>query len=131
MTRVGRACVRQGDPATDAFRDVPADSPRLVFVSSQDRLLLVSELFREFRLPTPIASDGAGVALTGGRRALRSHEGEWWALGPGFVQCLQDGVGGLGSRDAVPAIDDEEGDAADAVRPGLRLVGAHCVGVAI
>ena len=28
------------DPAADAFRDVPADSPRLVFVSSQDRLAI-------------------------------------------------------------------------------------------
>src|SRR5665647_2843137 len=41
--------------------------------SSRHRIgwLLVSELSREFRLPTPIASDGAGVALTGGRLLRR------------------------------------------------------------
>ena len=76
-------------------------------------------------------SDGAGVTLAGGGGALGGDEGQWRVLGPGLVQCRQDGVGGLGSRDAVPAIDDEEGDAADALPKGLRLVGAHRVGVPI
>src|SRR5674476_1268841 len=38
--QTARVRLAVGDPAADAFRDVPADSPRLVFVSSQDRLAI-------------------------------------------------------------------------------------------
>src|SRR5215469_15287738 len=44
-------------------------------------------------------------------------------LGPHAFEYRRDGLGRLGAGDPVPAVDDEEGDAAHAERPGHLLVG--------
>lgn len=71
--------------------------------------------------PVGAAGLGGGVALV--------DQLERGAVAPGLGEGLGEDLGGLGPRDAVLAVQDEEGDAVGTELGGLALVGADVVGV--
>src|SRR5690242_9322528 len=72
-------------------------------------------------------SRSAALAWTGfsGFSITNSLSSGGFRLGPHAFEHRRDRLGRLGAGDTVPAVDDEEGDAAHAERPGHLLVGLH------
>src|SRR4029079_16176350 len=84
--------------------------------------------------PTPPDGflDGAGLVVAAlGSGAGRLDDRERMAIAVSPVEDLEQHLGRLRAADAVLAVEDEERDAADAIRRRLLLVGADLVGVAV